>query len=255
MENRKRNGCGYILALGIIVFYSGVSAQSISPRLDSLRAYCTMPVDLPDGATDNQLPTAKKNKCINLAVTQVEYDFPAYVRYDTVTMKTTTEGAGLNTDFRDLRFVFRMTAETTLVGQDTVIKPIRTPIPKRLPDTLRWLRTDSKADVQDNEVLEEPTAWFVEGQRLFIQPRWSDPDSGLFLISYYAIDSTKTDDTATFRLQRHYLPRVVEYARGLMYMTIGKPADAAMWFSMYAVEVNKALPSTRAVSYQEVTSK
>lgn len=253
MENRKRRICRYWLALGLILPFASISAQPLSPHEDSIRAYCQMQLDIPNGVSDAQLDSTGMAKCIKLAVTQVCMDFPAYVVTDTVSFDTGSDGALLNSDFREMRAVFRIADTSYTYGQDTITVPIRIPIPVVNPDSLRYMRTKLDDDFQDETSLEDPTRYWTVGNYMFVHPTWSNTDSGLFLVTYIAIDTA--DGDTLFHIQNEYIPRVIEYATAKMYEILDISSKAAYYYSLYAVEVNKMQPVNRAVSYQEIRSQ
>ena len=185
--------------LFILFFCVSVQAE-INPRRDSLRVVAFEHSFIPTTG-NNDITNNIANRFVNIAISQVCQDFPAIERYDTIVTIDGTRLYSVNSDFLKLKVAFKYTVTD---GQNVII-------PLDYPPVEGWFekKGGEKGSEPPFNKLSEPRYLWVFADQLYFYPTPTNADT--FLIAYYAMDTTLTDDASETSVLPEYRGAVVVY--------------------------------------------
>lgn len=177
----------------------------INPQIDSLRTAAFNQSLIPSGG-NNTVSVAYGNLAVNMAIQQVCADFPAIEKFDTVITVAGTRHYALNTDYGQLRAVFKSTKDDDLKNLYTLSFP---PV-----ETWFEAKGGEVGGEPDPQKKAEPRYAWSFNDRLYLYPTPSSADS--LVIAYYAIDSQIVTATNSTQIRPEYRNPIILYASYLI---------------------------------------
>jgi hypothetical protein len=211
----------FLLVIGLILLYaSGAEAQSM--RRDSIKAAVFDMVCIPTAGTDI-VTSGRANRAIEQAIGDVCRDFPALIKYDTVTLTSTSDALSLNSDFLDAQGCFRMVGDS-----------LRIPLKRTNYDSLVSIFTRKETALGKPDDIKQPRYFWITGSYINFYPKYSNSyDDNLYLIEYRALASAPVADTSQINID-------ILYRNELLYATAAKVSylrknygESGQWLALY----------------------
>jgi hypothetical protein len=211
-----------ILRLLILVpLLLAMTAKAQSPRLDSIRVRAFRSMNF--AVTGNALVTpAIANQVINQSIGTVCNDFPAIVKFDTVTVTITTEGAALASDFLAVQKVERIVGDSLRI---------------RLYDDSLYTKGpgDTSGSKQTLNTAFSPSYYRIAGSTIALSPKYMEPTGFTcdLLIQYQAADRQLTADSMSTAIATNYIDALDWLVLSNLYALRSMYGDAGWWMAKY----------------------
>ena len=212
-----------LVVMLLVVGSVGAQTYTVSPRLDSMTAYCLEQLNLPAGG-NRRISTGLVHRRLNEGYGATCTQAPAIEKFDTLLVWKDYEGAAWPSDCDRIDAVFR------IFNGDT----IRYPLYFVDPEGIRNAFVDSPM-VQLQVDPESPEHAYTFGRRLLFTPKIiadsAAPDT--FLILYFAVGTKLTSGSDSCKVGPKYLPAVLNYAMARVQEAREKWTSAAHYQARY----------------------